>query len=239
MSIFPTTILLATDGSRHAELARSAAVDLANLANSTDSELHLVTVAPGYPSYDVRSPSVLELLRRQAEDTLNDQAKKVEQEGGKVAGKHLRIAERYRAQKIVQVAEDIEAGLIVMGNRGLGGIRRALIGSISDSVMPTAPSWWCVRRRSKQRTSSGVSCEDVALLRLVRDHLARRIIRRGRKKITQVLPHPLLGPAVALLRALLVLKDAHRTDLALPGVKGEVRHEPRHVADHVHELLVD
>ena len=146
MSIFPTTILLATDGSRHAELARSAAVDLANLANSTDSELHLVTVAPGYPSYDVRSPSVLELLRRQAEDTLNDQAKKVEQEGGKVAGKHLRIAERYRAQKIVQVAEDIEAGLIVMGNRGLGGIRRALIGSISDSVMPTAPSWWCVRQ---------------------------------------------------------------------------------------------
>ena len=47
----------------------------------------------------------------------------------------MRIAERYRAQKIVQVAEDIEAGLIVMGNRGLGGIRRALIGSVSDSVI--------------------------------------------------------------------------------------------------------
>jgi nucleotide-binding universal stress UspA family protein len=35
----------------------------------------------------------------------------------------------------VEVAEDIGAGLIVMGSRGLGGIRRALIGSVSDSVV--------------------------------------------------------------------------------------------------------
>jgi nucleotide-binding universal stress UspA family protein len=132
MRIFPTTILLATDGSRDAELARTTAV---NLANSTNSELHLVTVVPGYPSYDVRKPEVLEQLREQAEDILNAQAAKVEREGGKVAEKHLRIAERYRAQQIVQVAEDIEAGLIVMGSRGLGGIRRALIGSVSDSVI--------------------------------------------------------------------------------------------------------
>ncbi len=132
MSILPTTILPATDGSRDAELARNTAVDL---ANSTDSELHLVTVAPGYPTYDVHNPSVLEQLRKQAEAILNAQAKKVEQEGGKVAEKHLRIAERYRAQQIVQVAEDIEADLIVMGSRGLGGIRRALIGSVSDAVI--------------------------------------------------------------------------------------------------------
>ena len=76
-----------------------------------------------------------EQLRRQAEDVLNEQAEKVEQDGGKVAEKHFRIAERYRAQQIVQVAEDIEAGLIVMGSRGLGGVRRALMGSVSDSVV--------------------------------------------------------------------------------------------------------
>ena len=132
MSIFPTTILLATDGSRDAELARTTAIDL---ANSTNSELHLVTVAPGYPSYDVRNPDVAEQRRRQAEDILSEQAEKVEQDGGEVAEKHLRIAERYRAQQIVQVAEDIEAGLIVMGSRGLGGVRRALMGSVSDSVV--------------------------------------------------------------------------------------------------------
>ena len=52
MSIFPSKILLVTNGSSHAELARATAVDV---ANSTDSELHVVTVAPGYLSYDVNT----------------------------------------------------------------------------------------------------------------------------------------------------------------------------------------
>jgi hypothetical protein len=52
MSSFPTKILLATDGSSHAGLARATAVDM---ANSVDSELHVVTVAPGYLSYDVNT----------------------------------------------------------------------------------------------------------------------------------------------------------------------------------------
>ena len=132
MSIFPTKILLATDGSRDAELALSTAVDL---ANATDSELHVVTVAPGYPSYDIRNPVVVEDLRERAENILEDQTKKIEQAGGEVAQKHLRVSERYRADQIVRVAQDIGAGLIVLGSRGLGGIRRALMGSVSDSVV--------------------------------------------------------------------------------------------------------
>ena len=46
MSIFPTKILLATDGSEEAELARKTAVDE---ANSTNSELNVVTVGPWNP----------------------------------------------------------------------------------------------------------------------------------------------------------------------------------------------
>jgi nucleotide-binding universal stress UspA family protein len=46
MSIFPTKVLLATDGSREAELAARTAADL---AHSTNSELHVLTVAPGLP----------------------------------------------------------------------------------------------------------------------------------------------------------------------------------------------
>ena len=132
MSIFPTKILLATDGSKDAELALSTSVDL---ADSTKSELHVVTVAPGYPSYDVRRPEVVEQLREQAEEILEDQVKKIEQMGGKVTEKHLRIAGRHRADQIVEVAEEKEVGLLVMGSRGLGGVRRALMGSVSDSVV--------------------------------------------------------------------------------------------------------
>src|SRR3712207_6537460 len=51
MSIFPTKILLATDGSREADLAATTAADL---AKSTGSELHVIHVyglAPLYPRY--------------------------------------------------------------------------------------------------------------------------------------------------------------------------------------------
>jgi nucleotide-binding universal stress UspA family protein len=150
MSIFPTTILLATDGSREAELARATAIDL---AESTNSELHVVTIAPGHPSYDVHNPSVVDGLRQRAEDILNEQAVKIEQEGGKVAEQHLRIAERYRAQQIVRVAEDTGAGLIVMGSRGLGGVRRALMGSVSDSVVRHAHCPVLVVRPKKEQAA--------------------------------------------------------------------------------------
>jgi nucleotide-binding universal stress UspA family protein len=43
MSIFPTKILLATDGSEEAALAVSTAADI---AQKTDSELHVIYVGP-------------------------------------------------------------------------------------------------------------------------------------------------------------------------------------------------
>jgi nucleotide-binding universal stress UspA family protein len=150
MSIFPTKILLATDGSKDAELARTTAVDM---ATSTDSELHVVTVAPGYPSYDVRVPEIVEQLRKQAQNILDEQVEKIERDGGKIAQKHLRIAERHRAQQIVRVAEEIGAGLIVMGSRGLGGVRRALMGSVSDSVVRHAHCPVLVVRHEKERAA--------------------------------------------------------------------------------------
>ena len=37
--------------------------------------------------------------------------------------------------EITALAEEIGAGLIVVGSRGLGGIRRTMLGSVSDSVV--------------------------------------------------------------------------------------------------------
>lgn len=50
MSIFPTKILLATDGSREATLAAKTAV---GIATRTGSQLHVLTVGPGYPYYEL------------------------------------------------------------------------------------------------------------------------------------------------------------------------------------------
>jgi nucleotide-binding universal stress UspA family protein len=138
MSIFPTKILLATDGSEEAEMAATTAV---NLANNTHSDLHILTVGPGYPAYDVRVPEVAEELRQQTQEILDEQTKKIEQAGGKIAQRHLRLSEHHPgfehhpSDDVVRVAEEIGAGLIVLGSRGLGGVRRALMGSVSDSVV--------------------------------------------------------------------------------------------------------
>ena len=83
MSIFPTTILLATDGSEEAQLAARTAADL---AQRTDSELHVLTVGAGVPISATTSPAhfedVLRENRRETQEMLEQQAKRIEESGG-------------------------------------------------------------------------------------------------------------------------------------------------------------
>jgi nucleotide-binding universal stress UspA family protein len=136
MSIFPTRILLATDGSEEAELAALRAVDI---AEKTDSELHVVHVGV-VPSFLVSYPGTLGYERRlydqieeESRQRLRELSWRVKLAGGTVAGTHLRMGQV--ALEIVALAEELGVGLIVMGSRGLGGVRRALMGSVSDSVV--------------------------------------------------------------------------------------------------------
>ena len=130
MSIFPTTILLATDGSREAELAAATAVDL---AKSTNSELHVVHVGEFRPTFLAQTEEEPARLEREAQQLLDEQVRRVEGAGGTVKEARLRLG---RAdEEIVDLAQSIGAGLIVMGSRGHGRIRRALMGSVADSVV--------------------------------------------------------------------------------------------------------
>jgi nucleotide-binding universal stress UspA family protein len=145
MSIFPTKILLATDGSSEAELAARTAVDL---AQKTHSQLHVVHAfgiapvgPPVYPEatdlqsveYEAETEEGQRISERRARDVLQEEVEKVRSAGSTVAGEHL--IEGRVAPGIVGLAEEIVAGLIVMGSRGRGGIRRALMGSVSESVV--------------------------------------------------------------------------------------------------------
>ena len=130
MSIFPTKILLATDGSAEAQLAATTAADL---AKSTGSELHVVHVGEFLPTILAQTEAEPARIEREARELLEEQVRRVEGAGGTVEGTHLRLG---RAdEEIVDLAHSMGAGLIVMGSRGRGGIRRALMGSVSDSVV--------------------------------------------------------------------------------------------------------
>jgi nucleotide-binding universal stress UspA family protein len=138
MSIFPTKILLATDGSEDAQLAVTTAVDL---SKRLDSELHVVYVEPMPERHGTRMMrfavdlpvEVVERAEKEAKTKLEEQVQQIKQAGGQVAQAHAK--EGLPAAEIVSLADELGVGLIVLGSRGLGGIRRALMGSVSDSVV--------------------------------------------------------------------------------------------------------
>lgn len=136
---FPNKILLATDGSEEANLASSTAADL---AKSTNSELHVVCVEhtlavfyelPG-TILDPALQSRMDVGVEEATKTkLNEQVRKLREAGGEITGVHAWVGDP--DAEIVGLAGRLGAGLIVVGSRGLGPLRRALMGSVSDSVV--------------------------------------------------------------------------------------------------------
>jgi nucleotide-binding universal stress UspA family protein len=129
-------VLLAMDSSEGAELAARAAVDVA--AESTGSALHMVYVEPladfikngdGAPGYDHQ---LYNMIEAEGQETLRKLVWRVKVAGGTVADAHLRTGAV--AEEIVALADQREVDLIVVGSRGLRGIRRALAGSVSESV---------------------------------------------------------------------------------------------------------
>lgn len=138
MSIFPMKILSATDGSEDANLALREAVDI---AEKIGSELHVVHVGTPvclpryYEGLDMKEYIEEEEkeLERRAQRLLADQVEKIKAAGGSVVQAHLRTGKP--DEEIVALADELGAELIVMGSRGLGRVRRALMGSVSDSVV--------------------------------------------------------------------------------------------------------
>jgi nucleotide-binding universal stress UspA family protein len=139
MSTFPTKILLATDASEDAKKAAQMASDLANVSGS---ELHVVHVgnmkdfhvAPSAEQSFAPRTASLGDIREKAEETLEEAVKQVEQLGGTVTQSHLRIG--YPEEEILKFCDEQGGfGLIVMGSRGLGPIKRRLMGSVSESLV--------------------------------------------------------------------------------------------------------
>ncbi len=129
-------MLLATDGSEESELATRAAIEL---AEGTGSGLHVVYVEPlpnfmkkndaGNPGYD---RELYEKIEEEARETLRKLVWRVKVAGGTVADSHLRMGGV--AEEIVGLADELDAGLVVVGSRGLGRITRTLARSVSESV---------------------------------------------------------------------------------------------------------
>ena len=91
---------------------------------------------PDAPFLDIISPyatKVIKDIKEKAQRLLDAQVQQVRAAGGAVAQAHLKIGGP--VEEIVTLAEEMGAGLIVLESRRLGGVGRALMGSVSESVV--------------------------------------------------------------------------------------------------------
>src|SRR5918997_2020353 len=133
MTIFPTKILLATDGSEDAELAARAAADL---TKDTGAELRVSHAWRPLPHYAYPSLAPEEYhppYEEGARRLLDEQVERIERAGATVTESHLVMGRP--AEAIIDLGEEIEAGLIVVGSRGHGPVGRLVMGSVSEGVV--------------------------------------------------------------------------------------------------------
>jgi nucleotide-binding universal stress UspA family protein len=93
------------------------------------------------------SEASLERAKRAARSLINEQVEQIEAEGGTLAGVHLALGRP--DEEIVELGEKLDASMIVVGNRGLGGVRRALMGGVSEFVVQYADCPTLVSRQEE------------------------------------------------------------------------------------------
>ena len=135
------SIVVGTDGS---DTAKKAVEQAAELAKQGGGELHIVMSAAAVPESRLRSeragaPDDVAHTVNPNEDTeaeLKEAAEPYESQDIKV---HTHAKSGDPADAIIDVAEANRADLIVVGNKGMTGARRFLLGSVPNKVSHHAP----------------------------------------------------------------------------------------------------
>jgi nucleotide-binding universal stress UspA family protein len=135
------SIVVGTDGSDTAQKAVDKAVDLAKTLNA---KVWLVSAYEPVPKARLRdearqTPPDLQWMinpREEVDTTLSDAADLVRAAGVDV---ETFAREGDPADAILDVAEERDADLIVVGNKGMTGARRFLLGSVPNKVSHHAP----------------------------------------------------------------------------------------------------
>ena len=129
--MYPTKILLATDGSKESTPAVRTAVELANSTGSGLHVVHAISTAPQRPylrHYErAKSEDILQRLKVAALVLLDEKVRQVEKMGGIVAGSYYREGDPVK--EVLRLAEELDVGLIITGGRRLARPRLFWSGS--------------------------------------------------------------------------------------------------------------
>lgn len=127
----PGKILVAVDGSEESLAAAQYAIDLAKRIEAELSVLHVILL-PEYVSQDV-SDRLSKDLSAKGEAAVN----KVRQDAARKGIAHrerLLTTTKSVVTTICEFARDDDAGLIVMGASGAGGVAKVMLGTVAVGV---------------------------------------------------------------------------------------------------------
>ncbi len=127
------TIVLATDGSKYSKAATERAI---TFARSYGGEMKVLSVVDVPAEFYAEAPQAVEDLVLKAKGFV-EEVRKLAESGGVKATTFVGEAEAYQA--INNLAREQKADIIIMGSHGRTGLRRLLMGSVTEKVIGYAP----------------------------------------------------------------------------------------------------
>nr|WP_294807117.1 universal stress protein [uncultured Nitrososphaera sp.] len=125
-------VLVAMDGSDCAKRALESAMDIVKASNGSLTIMHVLQV-PSTPGFGKKlTTEILLVYRRDARAFLEEQQREAESHGIKA---ETLLVKGSPAKAIMSAAKAMNADLVVIGSRGLGGVKELLLGSVSNAIV--------------------------------------------------------------------------------------------------------
>ena len=122
-------ILVPLDGSKDSTRGLDKAISIAKQSDGVITGINVVTVAPTLASSVI---NYKKFLTKKAEEMLDSAKKNCEKQDVKFSSKILYGSP---ASKIAEFAEKGKFDVVVVGSRGIGGIKGAILGSVANTIV--------------------------------------------------------------------------------------------------------
>ncbi|GJL61577.1 MAG: universal stress protein [Nitrospirales bacterium] len=174
-------VLLAVDGSEYSKQASEVIRELASVESLTI--LHVIDLPR--LTYPMIGPDIAKDLAMTVEQAMRNEAEQVLKHTMSHLSTHSfpvdrRLEEGTPAERILALAQDIKADLIVLGVRGVGQIKELVVGSVSHRVLTHAPCpVLLVKAPIKETKKVLLPLQDLDDVQRVKPFLSRHPFHKG------------------------------------------------------------
>ena len=138
-------IVVGTDGSAGANVAVDAAIELARLSGATLHVVHAHKLMTAYHLAAATEVGVPTAGIMESNEALLAEGQKicdqvVERASGAGVAAEAHLVAGDAADALLKVAQDADCDLLVVGNRGMTGMRRFVLGSVPNKLSHQSPA---------------------------------------------------------------------------------------------------